>query len=157
MTIYFKTKKASETGKKIQSLIDRAKKAEQEINEFVDELKSDRKYLTIERFILGTGIVGLRFDTPPDMKIWKEFKEFPNYYSPRRSSKEGKILSEKMDSFDRVGRDEISEAIGLNDFFKMPGLRIGNSDHHGIAIDKNWNHVMPEDCFEITASEYDQL
>ena len=157
MTIYFKIKNDSETGKKIQNLVDRAKKAEKEINQFVDELKSDRKYLRNERYILGTGIAGLKFEAEPNMKIWKNFKGFPNYYSPRMSSKEGKVLAEKIDSFDKVGRDEISDAIGLNDFFKMPGLHLGKSDYFGIAMDKNWNHPMPKDCFEITGSEYDNL
>ncbi len=157
MTIYFKTKKTSSTGEKIQNLVDRAKKANNEINEFVDELKSDRRYLINERYILGTGIAGLKFETQPDMKIWKEFKGFPNYYSPRMSSKEGKLLAEKINSFDKVGRDEISEAIGLNDFFRMPGLKLCDSDYFGITVDKGWNHKMPGDCIEITGSEYDNL
>lgn len=157
MTIYFKTKKDSETGKKIQALVDRAKNAEEEINKFVDELNSDRKYLTSDRYILGTGIVGLKFETEPDMKVWKKFHGFPFYYSPRMSSKEGKKLQEKLDSFDKVWKTEIGETIGFDDFFKTPGIQIKGVDYFGIAFGSDWNHTLPTDCFEITGSEYNNL
>ncbi|UJF29873.1 hypothetical protein L0B70_00325 [Kaistella sp. 97-N-M2] len=157
MTIYFKTKKDSETGKKIQALVDRAKNAEEEINKFVDELKSDRKYLTSDRYILGTGIVGLKFEIEPDMKVWKKFHGFPFYYSPRMSSKEGKQLQEKLNSFDKVCRTEIGETIGFDDFLKTPGIELNGVDYFGIAFGSDWNHSLPTDCVEITGSEYNNL
>lgn len=156
--IYYKTKKTSATGQKIQNLIDRACNAVSEINQFVDELNSDRKYLMSDRCILGTGIAGLRFAEEPDLKIWKKFQRYPGYYSPRMSSKQGKAIQQKMNAFHRVERSEIGEAIGLNDFFKKPGLNIiKDSEYFGIIIDADWNHTMPGDCIEITATEYNSL
>lgn len=156
--IYYKTERTSETGKKIQHLIDRAAKSVAEIEKFVAELNADPRYLMSDRYILGTGIVGLKFQEEPDMKVWKDFKGFPTYYSPRSSSKEGKLIKAKMDAFEKVEKSEIGDAVGIDDFFKRPGLSIGNSPvFFGIKIDADWKHKMPKDCIEVTATEYNSL
>lgn len=157
-TIYFKTSKKSTTGLKLQALINEGKLIEREITSYVKELGASEKYLMRGRCVFGTGICGVKFEEKPDMKTWKDFPGFVNYYRPRLSSKSGKDVQAKFDSFEFIDRDEISQTFGFDRFGSNPGFFDSPpSKFFGIAMDSEWNFEMPNDFVEITFTEYQNL
>lgn len=157
-TLYYKTLKNSNTGNKLQALIDKGNEVEKQINSYMDELGAGRKYLVNGRYIFHTGICGILFSEIPDMKVWKNFQGFENYYKPRLSSKLGKEIRTKLDSFDLIDRDEIGKTFGFDSFLSDPGFQNRKeSDFFGIGMDSNWFFNMPEEFTEITFTEYQKL
>lgn len=157
-TLYYKTLKNSPTGVKIQSLINKGYEIEAEINKYMDELGAGREYMMKGRCVFGTGVCGVKFLQEPDMKIWKKHVGYENYYRPRLSSKIGKEIQEKFDSFDIIDRDEIGDAFGFEKFGSNPGYsEKKDSQYFGIAMDSDWNFTMPEEFTEITFTEYINL
>ena len=155
-SIYFKTDRASETGVKMQNLIDKGKTIQEEILKYVKELGGTEYYLRSGRSVFHTGIIGVEFKDQPDMKIWKKFPDYIKYYKPRLSSKIGKEIDKKLQSFERIEKEDINEVIGLSDFVRFCGFGNG-SETFGFQTDSEWNHTMPEDCIEITFTEYKKL
>lgn len=154
--IYYKAEKTSETGKKMQTLITRGKISSDAIHDYMKEIGATLMYLTSDRCVFQTGIAGVEFLEVPDMKIWKKFTGFPNYYRPRLSSSEGKKIDEKISSFERIERSDINEVINFSAIHRQCGFGNGK-EHFGFIIDSEWNHQMPNDCSEITYSEYKKL
>lgn len=155
-SIYFKVEKSSNTGVKMQALIDKGKEISNAIHEYMKEIGSSDMYLTRERCVFQTGISGVEFSEAPDLKVWKKFPGFPNYYRPRLSSSEGKKIEEKLNSFGTIERDDINDVIGFNSIHRQCGFASCNG-YFGFIIDSDWNHVMPNESIEITYSEYKKL
>ncbi|CAI9673151.1 hypothetical protein [Elizabethkingia anophelis] len=157
MSIYFKTLKTSETGIKAQDLVDRAREIVTNIKLFCKEIGATEIYVTSGYSCLNTGIIAVQFETEPDMKHWKNMKDCEGFYAPRLTSKSGKEIHHKMESFDTILRHDIDEIIGIKEPFRHCGFSITYGDFFGFIIDENWNHTMPSDCKEITYSEYKKL
>lgn len=153
-TIYYKTEKTSETGKKMQSLIDKGKNIKKLIKAFLVEIGASN-YGTRSYCAFGTGITAIEFKEEPNMKTYKKFKDFEGYYQPRMSSTEGRIINEKMTNFEVISRDEINEVIDFNSFLQHCGYAISKKNNcFGFCIDSEWKHTMPTDCVEVTYTEY---
>ena len=67
----------------------------------------------------------------------------------------GKILAEKFYSFGKIDRNDINEVIGYGQIFQHCGFfKDKDGDFFGFITESEWNHTMPDDCNEITGSEY---
>lgn len=156
-TLFYKTKKSSSTGLKVEKLIKKGKKIEQEIESYLAELGAERKYVMKSRAIFGTGICAVSFTTPPDEKVWKKFPKFEGYYSPKLSSSIGKDISKRIQSFEIIEREDLNKIIGYDSFLSHCGFGVGNKFFFGFETDSDWKHQMPSDCVEITFTEYQKL
>lgn len=154
--LFYKTEKTSDTGKKMQSVIDEAKAIEANIIEFLKEIGATSKYL--RNGIFNTGLLGVEFIDTPDMNLWKEEKnsQYKGFYSPRMKTKKGKNLAERFYSFGKIERSEINKVICFGQVYYRSGFSC-NNEVFGFSIGCNWNHTMPEDCIEITGSEYAKI
>lgn len=155
--LYYKTKKDSDTGNKMQNLLDKGKAIKDDIYNYVDEIGATKKYMMIGGSVFGTGIIGVEFTTTPDDKIWKKFPGYNGYYKPRLSSTVGKQIEAKFYSFGRIDRKDLNEVIGLESFLSHCGYAYNSKDFFGFEVESKWNHKMPEDCKEITFTEYSKL
>ena len=156
--LYFKTLKTSETGIAMQKLIDEGKVIANKIVTFLEEIGATDRYL--HSGVFHTGLGGVQFDTDVDLKIWKSFDRVrhPFFFCPRTNSKAGKALAEKFYSFGKIDRSDINKVIGYGQLFNNCGLFSDkNGEYFGFIIDSEWNHKMPDDCIEITGSEYDKM
>ena len=156
--MYYITRKNSETGKKMQELLDKASAIRKEISEYLKLLGANpNQWGSSDRYMLQTHFYSALFDETPDMKIWKECKELPGTYQPRRMNYEGKKIALKFESIEPIERDAINEIIGYGQVFRYAGYNIHNPDYFCFKIEESWNHTMPEDCEEITYKRYLEL
>ena len=97
--MYYITRKNSETGKKMQELLDKASAIRKEISDYLKLVGANSdKWGSSDRYMLQTHFYSALFDETPDMKIWKESKELPGTYQPRRMNYEGKKIALKYES-----------------------------------------------------------
>ena len=77
--MYYITRKNSETGKKMQELLDKASAIRKEISEYLELIGAkSNQWVSSDKYFFNTVVRAVLFETEPDMKIWKEFKKFPN-------------------------------------------------------------------------------
>ena len=155
-TIYYKTLKTSDTGRKFQDLVDKAKIIQLEIETFCAAINATKKYAY--KGIMATGLGAVEFIESPDMKLWKKYPSLEGYYTPRLSSKEGKELQKKFYSFETIKKFAVNDIIGLKAFLYTCGYYNDTpSGFFGFMIESSWNHTMPADCVEITFGEFEKL
>ncbi len=151
--IYYKTKKTSETGKKVRAL----RKKVIEINNQNTEL--EKKYNANSSYHDGdylTGCIGFVFSENPDPKIWKKLKGVKDGFTPKISTAEGKRIKKEMKAITAIERAKLDECVGFNDVFNRMGFCVGK-DCYGFILSSKWKHKMPDDCEEITYTEYQNL
>lgn len=61
------------------------------VGKIAEEVGAEQEWL-----VHGSSFGGFRFKTQPDMKLWREVSGYDNMYYPRRTSKEGKALYERI-------------------------------------------------------------
>ena len=95
--MYYVTPKNSETGKKMQELLDKASAIRKEISEYLKLLGANpNQWVSSDNYLFNTGVIAVVFDKKPDLKIWKEFKKIPNSYQPRMTSNKGKKYNQNF-------------------------------------------------------------
>jgi hypothetical protein len=153
--MYFITKRMSETGKKFQV-----------IEEKVDRIHKQQIALSFELgfeqwrghglYVFG-GFSSLVFTEQPDLKIYKLVLH-PNEYMPKRNSKKGKEVDEKLNAGEVVHRKELNDCVGLNSSFtKCIGYALNNSEYFGFKVKEEWDFTPPADCEEVTSMRYNEL
>lgn len=76
--MYYITRKNSETGKKMQELLDKASAIGKEISEYLKLLGANsNQWVGSDKYFFNTKVIAVVFDKEPDLKIWKEFKKNP--------------------------------------------------------------------------------
>lgn len=158
MTMYFITKKESETGKKFQKIVDKLKVC------LEDQKALAEKYgFTSWRgahWEAAGGIYSVIFPegTTIDAKLWTQVKG-KNEYRPRGNTKQGKAIQADFDKATVVTRAELNACIGLGEsFFKSIGLEWNKDKYFCFKIEEDWTDVpIPADCTEITTSKYREL
>lgn len=156
-TLFYKTKKDSATGTKVQQLIDKGREIEKQIEDYLYELGASRKYVMKSRALFGTGICAVSLPEKSEKNFWKPFPKIKGYYQPRISTAKGKEIQTKLDSFGIVERGDINEVIGYKSFLGNCGLSWKDENYFGFETDSAWKHEMPNDCEEITFTEYQKL
>ena len=73
--MYYITRKNSETGKKMQELLDKASAIRKEISEYLKLLGANpNQWVSSDKYFFNTVVIAVLFESEPDMKIWKVFK-----------------------------------------------------------------------------------
>ena len=156
--MYYITRKNSETGKKMQALLDKASAIRKEISEYLKLLGANpNQWVSSDNYFFNTGVIAVVFDKEPDLKIWKEFKNFPNSYQPRITTYEGKKIQAKLDSIEAIDRVDLNRIVGFGQVFQHVGFDLGSKDYFCFMLREDWRHTMPEDCEEITYKRYLEL
>ena len=156
--MYYITRKNSETGKKMQELLDKASAIRKEISEYLKLLGANPKsWVSSDNYFFNTGVIAVIFDKEPDLKIWKEFKKIPNSYQPRITTYEGKKIQAKLDSIEAIDRVDLNRIVGFGQVFQHVGFDLGSKDYFCFMLREDWRHTMPEDCEEITYKRYLEL
>ena len=156
--MYYITRKNSETGKKMQELLDKASAIRKEISEYLKLVGANpNQWVSSDKYLFNTGVMAVFFDKEPDLKIWKEFKKIPNSYQPRMTSYEGKKIQAKFDSIEAIDRVDLNRIVGFGQVFQHVGFDLGSKDYFCFMLREEWKHTMPEDCEEITYKRYLEL
>ena len=156
--MYYITRKNSETGKKMQELLDKASAIRKEISEYLKLVGANpNQWVSSEKYFFNTGVMAVVFDKEPDLKIWKEFKKSPNCYRPRMTSYEGKKIQTKFDSIEAIDRVDLNRIVGFGQVFQHVGFDLGSKEYFCFMLREDWCHTMPEDCEEITYKRYLEL
>ena len=156
--MYYITRKNSETGKKMQELLDKASAIRKEISEYLKLLGANPKsWVSSDKYFFNTVVRAVLFESEPDMKIWKVFKNFPNSYQPRITTYEGKKIQAKLDSIEAIDRVDLNKVVGFEQVFQHVGFDLGSKDYFCFMLREDWRHTMPEDCEEITYKRYLEL
>ena len=156
--MYYITRKNSETGKKMQELLDKASAIRKEISEYLELIGAkSNQWVSSNNYFFNTVVRAVLFETEPDMKIWKEFKKIPNSYQPRMTSYEGKKIQAKFDSIEAIDRVDLNRIVGFGQVFQHVGFDLGSKDYFCFMLREEWQHTMPEDCEEITYKRYLEL
>lgn len=155
--MYYITPKNSETGKKMQALIDKAAAIRIEISDYLKAIGANpNEWIGLGNKFM-TDFTAAFFDKEPNMKIWKKFNKVPGTYQPRKTNYEGKKIAAKFESIERITRYAINEIIGYDECFNTAGYDCRNSEYICFIIKQEWNHTMPADCEEITYAKYLEL
>ena len=156
--MYYITQKNSETGKKMQELLDKASVIRKEISEYLELIGANpNQWVSSDKYFFNTGVMAVVFDKEPDLKIWKEFKKIPNSYQPTMTSYEGKKIQSKLDSIEAIDRVDLNRIVGFGQVFQHVGFDLGSKDYFCFMLREEWQHTMPEDCEEITYKRYLEL
>ncbi|WP_394749500.1 hypothetical protein [Spongiimicrobium salis] len=149
----FKTKKTSWTGKRfalLQLEIDRAHLAASKLAKDLGA-KSWRR----APFSVFGGISCLHFENEPDPKIWKKLHDG---YSPKKNSKAGKDIHNRIMALPTIIVDRLNHCVGFEGGpFKSIGYNSNNADYFGFSVGDDWEFNAPDDCVEITVNEYKKL
>lgn len=151
--MYYITEKNSETGKKLQGFYDRKKEI------YDKEKELSRKYNfqqwgTYDFFIQGK-IDFVRFDNENqvDMRVWK--KDGKNY-SPRLNTKEGKKIKADFNQLEKLSWNDLNACINWESFGKVIGTN-KSEKYFGIDTMNDWDISIPNDCKEITYTEWKKI
>lgn len=150
----FKTLKTSETGKKFAEIVKLRTETQEAAREIAKEMGFNRWYGS--RFAVWGGISKIIFDTDPDISIWKKEGDA---FSPRRNIKEGKKIAQRLDALPVVTVDQLNQCVGYDGapFNTIGFCSLTNPVYYGFSLADDWKFEKPEDCEEITVSEYNEL
>lgn len=154
--MYFKTKRTSATGKKFQTLMQKRAKVLEAQN------KLSKKY-GFEAYRQGYwnvwgGISSCaKFKETPNPKNWKKGAT-AGEYMPSLRSKVGKKINEDFENLPTISFQELNACVGLSK--KMGHIGFSgekNPDYFGFSVNNKWDFEVPDDCTEITYSEYKEI
>jgi len=154
--------KESETGRKLQEVIDRK-------NEAFDAAKNlSEKYGAVSwrpgYFTISSGVSSLIFEEEPDGKFWKRINHDQGgfEYMPKLNIKEGKSIQKEIDGLPVVSWKDLNSVVGWDGYhtgFKYThiGFNVDNDEHFGIQVGDSWGIDMPKDCEEVTTKVYNEM
>ena len=157
-TMYFITKKDSETGKKFQKIIDKLDVCHKDQKALADKYGFTSWRRSYWEVAGGISSVTFHKSATIDPKLWKLVKG-KNEYSPRLNTKEGKALQAEFKQATVITKGELNACIGWGeDFIHSIGLDWNNDEYFCFYIEEDWTDVpIPADCKEITISKYKKL
>lgn len=156
MEIYYITEKSSQTGLKMQKLMFKLKSCRKAAKDFAEKYGFEEYTHSCVR--IGGIYQCCSFNKTPDPKIWKKSSR-KGCYKPRKNTKAGQKVLDEMERLPSISTRILNEIIGYMDGF--PNNSIGydtNSENYfGFILKIGWKIVKPEDCVEVTATEYFNL
>ena len=157
-TMYFITKKDSETGKKFQKIIDKLDVCHKDQKALADKYGFTSWRRSSWEVAGGISSVTFHKSATIDPKLWKLVKG-KNEYRPRLNTKEGKALQAEFKQATVITKGELNACIGWGeDFIHSIGLDWNNDEYFCSYIEEDWTDVpIPADCKEITNSKYKKL
>lgn len=155
--MYYITKKDSETGKKFQAICQRMEECWKAAKELVDKYGVDRWRGAY--WVAYGGISSVDFDDPSkvDLTIWrKNPNESVGGYLPRKNVKKGKEIFKDFEKLPTISVKELNMCIGWDENINHIGLKEGE-EYFGFATNSKYKIDIPEDCEEITETQYNNI
>ena len=154
--MYFITEKTTKTGKKFQKISDRIVEANKATINFAK--KHGFKAWRPAYWVAAGGISSCgEFEKTPDPKIWGK-GEAPYEFFPKRSSKAGKAIYKEIEELPKVRIHDLNDCIGFEeDAFKTIGFAHNHDKYFGFTAKEDWDIKVPNDCKEITYTEYKKI
>ncbi|MDD3037923.1 hypothetical protein [Bacteroides sp.] len=161
MELYFKVKKDSKTGAKLNELCQRGDKCQDAVIAFLDKYGFKQYRPSRISYVGGISSCGAPV-SPVDTKVWKESGCGVNEWMPKLNCKEGKAIMEEIKSLPIVDIDELNNVVGYEgNHFKSASIGFSgdkaNEEYFGFVVVDKWKAKIPSDCVEITASEYKRI
>lgn len=156
--MYYITKKDSETGKKLQEVINKIKEANSAAKEAAKGLGANEEIIRDGWFLAGgiKGVVLPNGTNNPALRLdTKSINR--DVYVPNLKRKEGKELKVRLSKLPVVDKSELNEVVGFDNPFSNIGYNYGNDDYFAFSILEDWNINMPDDCEEITTNRYKEM
>lgn len=152
--MYYIVEKESETGKKLQAIVDKKQECHKAVVAFADkygfgEWRPDRMAA------IGGISSCCSFKEEPLGSLWKQVGR--GEYMPKRNNKKAKVISEELMSLPVISRRELNMCIGYNSMFNSIGFVWSNKKFFGISIDEKWEFEPPQDCLEVTYTRYKEM
>lgn len=156
--MYYKTKIDSETGMKFQKMLEKAEKCIKKRSELLDSIDVDEYRQGYWSVYGGISSVVMKNDDYC-RKTWKPCKDGAiNEVTPRGNTKLGKAMQKDFYNLPVVSTHDLNMCIGLDEVFSQIGFNNTPKDFFLFNGDYEWlPDTMPEDCIEITKTEYDSI
>lgn len=156
-TMYYITKKTSDTGKKFAEVNNKMIEAFNSRKEFC--VKHDIKTFRGDLWAVEGGLSAIIFEDniTIDPKIWKNVNSSKNEWMPRLNTKAGKEFQKKIDLLPTVSRSELNSCINWDGRWSHIGFQTTNSEYYGFTTNEKWDLTIPEDCEEVTSKRYKEL
>ena len=153
--MYFITEKNTETGKKFQKIVEKRAVAMKEVKALAEKYNI-YQWRSENGFAWG-GMSSCIFSQAPDTKIWGK-SHIKGEFFPKKSTRAGKSVLKEIDLLTKVSDHELNMCVNFNGApFKTIGFVFGNDDYFGFIVKNEWDFKKPEDCKEVTYSEYKEL
>lgn len=154
--MFFITSKASKTGNKF-SKISKLRKDCFEAQKVFSKKYGFGSWRQAMWSVFGGMSSCCDFKSKPDSRLWKVVEG--NEYFPKKNCKEAKVIYDEIKALPKVSINELNECIGFVDGFpfKTIGFAENNDEYFGFQVKSEWNVEIPEDCKEVTETEYNKL
>lgn len=158
MKLYYKTDLISKTGSKFSEIYNRGNAAREAC--ILLAKKYGFESCRQSRTSYQGGISSFyKPGKSTDLTHWKQNKNYPNEFYPKRNTKEGLEIIKEIEMLPVVDIDELNNIIGY-DTRGWKSSSIGfnlSKDYYGFVVFAKWECVIPDDCVEITGSEYARI
>lgn len=159
MTLYYKTKRKSKTGMKLQSVVEKIKQAQDQALSLMEAMSAE--HIRGSNWEFAGGISAFVYDDDsniPEVMKRVNKRDTDRDYMPKLNSKGGKALQNKIDGLLTVSKMELSKCVGYDcDIFSCIGFCRTNTEYLLFQTDEEWSVDIPFDCLEITGTEYKSL
>lgn len=161
MERYYKISRTSETGKKVQDVLDRKERFRKAAELFYG---SYLIHSHLHNRLLLAGMQAVRFMGEPDLRLWKRVRK--DEFKPRARSidKEDKEIIEKLKRLNAkwkelqelsVCRYDLDELVGGPDPFFQCGWNFTNPEYFIFITEEEYN--VPSDATEISNIEFREI
>lgn len=156
--MYYRTKKDSKTGLKLQAIVDKKNKAHKECVALSEKygFKSWRSGYWVAFGGISSVIFEHKPDSKPDSKIWGKGAA-KGEYMPKLNSKAGKAINEEMEFLTVVSPVDLNQCVGCKENINRIGFTFSDSEYFGFQTGKDYSIEVPDDCEEILESVYKNM
>lgn len=155
--MFYITKQETETGKQFTKLL---AKAEIAINcqKSISTKYGFKAYRGAFISIWGGLSSCLDFDKQLDKSVWGKGVEKGEFF-PKKSSKLGKEILKEIAAMPCVTISDLNHCIGYHEGppFRRIGFSFNNDGVYGFTVGREWMVEIPDDCIEVTETEYHNL
>lgn len=149
--MFYKTRRDTETGMKLQAVADKMAKVRKEALSIMDEVGATS--IREVAFGLCGGISSFQFKRKQDVPSC--FKKVSGGFMPKVTTEVGKEIQSRIDKLPSFPISEFNDAVGFDGgLFKTIGINMTPIDYVLFRLHQDWEFTPKKDCTEITHSEY---
>jgi len=152
----FKTLKTSQTGlkfKELQKRVDHCVAAQERLAEKLGFQQYKKVYNSAWGGI--SCVIFTKKDSVPNPRLWKK-----RHYGvfPKKNTYAGRKLAKQFEDLPIIYTHELNNCVGFDGApFKSIGCCFNHPEWMLFSLEDDWTFTIPEDCIEITTTEYKDL
>ncbi len=157
--MYYKIPKSSPTGQQLTALHARMTEANQRAQSLIESFGAIE--FRPGFWTVAGGISSIIFPEgkpeKAELKHWKKGAKDGEYLPSQRTPK-ARQMAALVEALPRVVRLELNAIVGYKHQWNVVGIGWGkDSDHYALDLMEKWDVKAPDDCIEITCSEWKAL